>query len=165
MDNVSGWQDRSLSPAPDPYKNYLRTPPPVPATRPFSAWTVASLATLLGTVVSVGLALFLGFAGFMLALVMGLSGAGTNTTERAVILVIVVVVAAIVLVRIAVEAGFIRRRGGSQPVVASIASVAAGWTVVLLGSLFQLPTLLLWVLPAIVEIVVLAKVLQSGRNV
>ena len=25
MGNISGWEDRSLTPAPDIYKNYLRT--------------------------------------------------------------------------------------------------------------------------------------------
>jgi hypothetical protein len=94
---------------------------------------------------------------------MGFFGAADDLTTDDLIPVAVVVVAALTVLSVAVQARIIRKRGGVRPVVAPVAALAASVVLGLAVSAVELPDAVFMVMQAVVEIVVLAKLIDPRR--
>lgn len=136
---------------------------PLTTPKPFNAWGVATLAYVLGTAVLAVTVFVAAWAGFFLVSAMGFVGAARDLTVDDLMLAAVGVAAALMVLSIAIRARIIRKRGGVRPVVAPVAALAASVVLGLAVSAVELPDAVFMVMQAVVEIVVLAKLIDPGR--
>lgn len=97
---------------------------PLRTQKPFNAWGVA-LAYLVGTAVLVVTVFLAAWAGLFLSLAMGFLGAADDLRVDDLMPVAVAVVVALMVLSLAVQARFIRRRGGARPVAGPVAALIA----------------------------------------
>lgn len=136
---------------------------PLTTPKPFNAWGVAALAYLLGTAVLFATVFVAAWAGFFLLSAMGFFGAAHDLTADDLMPVAVGVAIALVVLSLALQARVIRRRGGVRPVAAPVAALGASVVLGLALNAVELPEVLFMALQAVVEIVVLAKLIDPGR--
>jgi hypothetical protein len=149
------WGDTSrLYGAPPPSRR------PGPTAKTTNKWVIAVAAYLLGTVVVLALGFLIGLAGIVF--VTGATLGGADLTDRDLIATTVLVAVVPLLVSVAVQAVLIHRCGGANHLLAPIAAVAAGWLLSLLLTPIPLPSAVLFVLGAAVQIGVLAVLVGGG---
>ena len=136
---------------------------PLTTQKPFNAWGVAMLTYLLGMAAILGLGFVIGTLGFLLMSGMWFAGAGEEPYPADLIVVVVAVGFGIGVLSLAIQSRFISRRGGARPVAAPVAALAASLLVGLAVTPADLPEAALVALQAVVEIVVLAKLIDPKR--
>ena len=136
---------------------------PLTTQKPFNAWGVALLTYLLGMAAILGLGFVIGTLGFLLMSGMRFAGAGEGPYPADLVVVVVAVGFGIGVLSLAIQSRFISRRGGARPVTAPVAALAASLLVGLAVTPADLPEAALVALQAVVEIVVLAKLIDPKR--
>jgi hypothetical protein len=136
---------------------------PLTTHKPFNPWGVAALTYLLGMAVILGIGFVIGTLGFLLMSGMWFAGAGEGPYPADLVVVVVAVALGIGVLSLAIQSRFISRRGGARPVVAPVAALAGSLLVGLAVTPADLPEPALVALQAVVEIVVLAKLIDPKR--
>lgn len=142
---------------------YGRVPPhhrPQPAARSVSPWGLAVVTFLIGTAVVLVLGFVLGLLGVLF--VSGATLGGADISDDNLVATAALVAVVPLVVSITVQALWIRRHGGSNPVLAPIAATAAGWLLGAALAPLPLPEAALIVLNALTQIGVLGWLVGQG---
>lgn len=141
---------------------YGRVPPqrrPEPA-RSVNAWGIALVAFLIGTAVVLVLGFVLGLLGVLF--VGGATLGGADLSDGSIVTTAALVAVVPLVASVVAQALWIRRRGGSNHVIAPIAATAAGWAVGAALTPVPLPEAALIVLNAVTQIGILGWLVGQG---
>jgi len=133
--------------------------PKEPASR-FRAWPVAAISFLVQKAVFTVIMFVFLMAFLVSAPMFGIAGIGDGFTERGLLIFLVSVAIAVLGFSVHVQARYIRRRGGQQPVIACVVALIAAMLLGAVGNLAGLPDLIAAVGVAVVEVAIIALLIQ-----
>jgi hypothetical protein len=136
----------------------VRRPPG--SQKKFNAWMVAFVAHLLARAVFLAVLFVVASVGLLSAPFVGLTGIADGATIDGVVMVMIVVTLAIAALSVAIQARYISRRGGVHALTACVIALVAGLVVGVLMGFVELPNVLVVVSIAVVEITIVALLIE-----
>lgn len=137
---------------------------PLTTPKPFNEWLVATVAYVLGWVVTFVLSFVIGTLGFFVMTGMALTGEPGDPTRDDITRTALAVALTIGAIGLAAESWFIHRRGGARPVVAPLGARGASLLVGLAVTPLALEGSLVTALGIAVEVVLLALLIKPRQR-
>lgn len=137
--------------------------PKEPASQ-FRPWPVAAISFFVQKAVFL-VTMFVFLMAFVVsAPIFGIAGIGDSFTERGLLIFLVSVAIAVLGFSVHLQARYIRRRGGQQPVIACVVALIAALLLGVVGDLAGLPNLIAGVGVCVVEVALIALLIQPDQR-